>query len=136
MISFKQFLEEAHGYSELQEFVIRAWGKLLYLDYESLPSGKNQSDNLELKKLIREYNSADEDQIEDLDEFIGEGAPMKNGTNLLSRQTVDHILHSAEHSAGNIRILYRFDHSTSNLRPNSWISLSTKDQGYDGARSE
>jgi hypothetical protein len=113
------------------------WGKLLYLDYERLPQGKDESKNPELKKLMATYHELDDDELEETDEWIGAGGSMDKGkVKLFSRATVDAVLHSAEHKASESFTLYRFNHTENKLRPNSWISLSRKDHGYDGARSE
>lgn len=72
MSYFKQFLIES-SYNLLQTFVIKAWGKLLYLDYLSLPVGSDESSNPELINLAKEYEAAekskDETKIDELDDW-------------------------------------------------------------------
>ena len=139
MISFKQFLQEGRvqSYTPLQRFFIMCWGKLLYLDYERLPAGNDESKNPELKRIMSEYDDLDDDALEEMDEWIGEGGSMNGGRiHLFSKATVDAVLKSAQHKAGESFTLYRFDHTPNKLRPNSWISLSRRDHGYDGVRSE
>lgn len=135
MKNFKQFLVES-SYTALQTFVIKAWGKLLYLDYLSLPEGSDESSNHELIKLAKEYEAAeksgDEDQIDELDDWINEGCKMKNGKYLLSKKTIDAILSSAQHKAGKNLTLYRFDHQENKLKPNAWISMTRNSKGYSG----
>jgi hypothetical protein len=134
MKTFKQFLRES-SYSKIQAFMITCWGRLLYLDYELLPHGPDQSKTKEFLKVIDDWNNADQDEQEGLDEWISEGGKQKDGTKLFSRETVDAVLHQAQHKALNDFDLYRFDHTPSKLRANSWISLTRKDTGYDGERS-
>ena len=135
MSYFKQFLIES-SYNLLQTFVIKAWGKLLYLDYLSLPEGSDESSNPELISLAKEYEAAektkDETKIDELDDWINEGCKMKNGKYLLSKKTIDIILSSAQHKAGKTFTLYRFDHKENKLKPNAWISMTRNSKGYSG----
>lgn len=139
-MKLQELLTEARGYTEVQEFIIKSWGKLLYLDYFTLPAGPDMSSSEEFLELVMDYGGAeadgDEDEIETLDEWIGEGARLKNGKYLLSRKTVDAVLSSAQHKAGRQMTLYRFDHTPSQLKPDAWISLTKVDGGYDGKKSE
>ena len=136
------FVIESTGfnYDLIQEFIIRSWGKLLYLDYLLLPKGSDMSDAEEFVELAEEFlyltHKKDEDALVELDEWISEGAPMKDGRYLLSRTTVDAVLASCQHAAGTGMILYRFDHTPSTLQPNSWISLTKNPSGYSGKRTE
>lgn len=139
MKSFKEFLLEQAAYSKLQRFVIQQWGKVLYLDYLSLPMGVDETvrSTAELLNIVNDYESADgEDERLEIEEWVAEGAPLKNGRYLLSRKTVDAILSSAQHPAGTAMTLYRFDVSPNPLKPNSWISLTRKTSGYSGTATE
>ena len=143
MITFKQFIAEGRvrEYTPLQQFFIMCWGKLLYIDYTTLPMGKDETQNpdsmRELRKVMAEYHTLDDDGLEEMDEWIGEGGPMNGRRNyLFSRATIDAVFTGAQHKVAEAFTLYRFDHTPNTLRPNSWISLTRKDHGYDGARSE
>lgn len=117
--------------------MIRAWGKLLYIDYLSLPTGRDYSQSEELENLAEEFlyatHNNDEDKLEELDEWISEGCPMKDGRKLLNRTTIDNILTGAQRKAGKVLKLYRYHHGEMKLKPHSWISM-TDGTGfkYDG----
>jgi hypothetical protein len=129
-------LFEIANNNELQKFIITCWGKLLYLDYLSLPNGKNQINNPALLKTAREYLAASEEELEDLDEWAAEGAKLKDGTYLLSRETVDALLHSCETPLDKELTLYRFQSKLESFKQDSWISMTTADSGYSGKRQK
>lgn len=123
-------------YTPVQSFVITAWGKLLYLDYFSLPSGKDFSNSSQLLTIAKEYESASDKEKFDLDEWISEGCPMKNGSHILNVQTVDAVLTSCQRAVKNL-VLYRFDSSSEPVVPNAWISMTVNSNGkYSGKKSE
>lgn len=128
-------LLESHDYTPTQEFMIKSWGKLLYLDYLKLPSGEDMSNTPEFKSLVKDYANAEgnDDELEELDEWVNEGAPLTNGKYLINRQTVDVVLSSAQRQAGKRLTLFRFNHTPSKLQPDSWISLTKNENGpYSG----
>jgi hypothetical protein len=139
-VSFKQFLLEAHGYEMVEELAIRSWGQTLYIDYLTMPTGKDFSNSQELIDLAEEYlyavHKKDADKLDELDDWINEGAPMKNGNKLFNKTTIDALFKGCQKKVGKALKLYRFDHTPNKLKPDSWISLTTKDAGYDGERSE
>ena len=124
-------LYESQSYNKVQKFIIMSWGAILYLDYLSLPNGKSTIGSRQLMDLADEYMEAkeedDEDKLTELDEWINEGCPMKDGTKLLTRQTVDAVLTSAQHPAGKKLTLYRTTdaHDHDQMKPNLWVSTTT-----------
>lgn len=127
-------------YSHVQEFMIRSWGKTLYVDYLSLPMGRNMMNSEELSDLAQEYLTAvkknNKKKIETLDDWINEGAPLKNGTRIIGRATIDGVFKDCRRRAEKAMTLYRFDHKTNPLKLNSWISLTKVSSGYSGDRIE
>lgn len=137
-MKFKHFLESSTGeYTDIQELFIKSWGKLLYLDYLSLPNGGDESQKHadEYKKLIAEYPEFDAEELVDIEEWVGAGGKLKvNGKTiyLFSRATINAVFKSALRPANSSFILYRFNQSDNTITPNSWISTSKKPEGYSG----
>lgn len=117
-------LFESADYSSLQRFVIIAWGKLLYIDYESLPKGQDHSDDDRLWDYVDDYLRSNEKERDEQDEWVAEGMPVKGGVKLLNRTTVDAVFKSAQKPLAKDLKVYRHS-DDSNLRPHSWISVTS-----------
>jgi len=68
-------------YDQYQEFIIKMWGKLLYLSWETLPTKGNMIKSKLLQHIIY-YSHLDaienELEIEDFEEWVPEGMLVNN----------------------------------------------------------
>jgi len=126
-----EILNEAGGnYNMVQRFVIQAWGRLLYLNYEYLQIGmKDWSDDPVFLEGVKRYmNASEEEREEELDEWVSDGMKGPDGKYRLNCDTIDSVLHSCETPLEKDTTLYRF---TNEPYPRSdtrfkWMSMTTK----------
>ena len=126
------------NYSELQRFMIIAWGELLYLDYDSLPNGTLSEDRRrELEIEVHEFMSSSDD-IDDIGEWIAEGMPMRDPANkryyLLPKTIVDEVLESAETVLTDDLIVYKTGNGK--LQSHRWISTTMNKGAYSFINGE
>jgi len=126
-------------YDIIQEFIITQWGRLLYLDWETLPTTGN-TNKLKLIPHIQYFHDIttkeDEEAIEEFEEWVAEGMYVNNYP-LLTLQLFNEIMTSCQVPLENEIEVYRYsdDHI---LKPNKWISMTTiKDNSpYSGKMIE
>jgi len=93
--------DAASKYTEVEKLFVAGWGSLLYLNidqYKSIPDSQLASMD-HVYDVAKEYaearSSNDRDAMLDLDEWIEEGGPMKDGLYLFNYNRMDRILRSA-----------------------------------------
>ena len=121
------------GYDTLQSCLVHAWGGTLYLDYDTLPSGPGDKSQL-LRHLEKDYVRAvekdDQDEVMDLQEWLGEGAPIKIGSQrkyLLTKQLCDMIYTSCLKPLDEDLVIYKSGDGKSSGR---WISVTINKGQY------
>ena len=97
-----------------------------------MPRGRGGT-GAELLDLAREYLAADKERRNELEEWLQEGAPLKDGRCLVTRDVVDRVLHSCEKPISGPMVIDRYD-SGSMLTPGSWISTTTAGHEYEGTK--
>ncbi len=93
--------DAASKYTEVEKLFVAGWGSLLYLNidqYKGIPDSQLASMD-HVYDVAKEYaearSSNDKDTMLDLDEWIEEGGPMKDGLYLFNYNRMDRILRSA-----------------------------------------
>ena len=93
--------DAASKYTEVEKLFVAGWGSLLYLNidqYKGIPDSQLVSMD-HVYDVAKEYaearSSNDKDTMLDLDEWIEEGGPMKDGLYLFNYNRMDRILRSA-----------------------------------------
>jgi hypothetical protein len=125
-------------YDQYQEFIIKMWGKLLYLDWETLPTEGNMIKSKLLQHIIY-YNNLDPAEnayeIKEFEEWVPEGMSV-NKRPTLTLQLFNNIMNSCQTSLENKIEVYRYSDNYI-LKPHKWISLTTiKDSSpYFGKKS-
>ena len=93
--------DAASKYTEVEKLFVAGWGSLLYLNidqYKSIPDSQLASmDHVYdvAKEYAEAHSSNDRDAMLDLDEWIEEGGPMKDGLYLFNYNRMDRILRNA-----------------------------------------
>jgi hypothetical protein len=122
------------GYDTVQSCLVHAWGGTLYLDYDGLPSGSGDKNQL-LRHLEKDYVRAvendDQETLMDLQEWLGEGAPLKLGSQrreyLLTKQLCDIIYTSCLKPLDKDLVIYKSGDGKNSGR---WISVTINKGQY------
>lgn len=128
--------KQKESLTDLQKFGIAIWGGLLYMGYDDLPNGSDNSDKL--KDIAKEYLTAkkndDEDTLEELDEWIEEGASM-GGKPMLTKQTFDSIMNSTATELPEDMVVYKSGEG-SKPKNDRWLSTTTSEGAYSNLGKE
>lgn len=101
-------------------------GDILYLDYDHLPRGK--SSRAELRPHLSDYVEGDRAEQEELADWFQEGAPLKGGKHVFTKDILDDIFHSCEKTLTEELVVYKSGERTHS--GDRWISTSTLKGAY------
>lgn len=119
--------------TKTKAFVIKLWGSLLYMSYDGFKSGEDLSKTKDFENMRDEYmNTQDQDDLDELNEWIDEGARLKNGKSLINKTTIDSIFSSAETKLPEEMIVYKTHLKNDIPRKDRWIS-TTLNKGVYGS---
>ena len=122
-------LKAKESLTDNQKLAIMLWGRLLYIDYDSLPEGEDESKSSNFEVLKKEFFDAhknmDDEKLEELDEWINEGAKINGSKPTITKKTIDNLLKSAETILPEEMTVYK---SGSGIIPKNdrWLSMTTK----------
>lgn len=128
-----EFWEKQFGYSKIQWFFIKQWGRILYLGYRGLPSGPITPSG-KLIEYVNEYidilkgKKSEMDEME-FEEWVQEGMSVDKKI-LLTKETLDSIFHSCEVPLKEELTVYKTGKTKFPENNPRWISVTTRED-YD-----
>ena len=132
---FESVFQNKWGYTKLQFAMIKAWGGLLYLDYNQLPNGQGNLDAIssDIDEYLNAVKQDDIDAVADFEEWFQEGAK-KGGKVHPTKQAFDKVMHTAERALDTELVVYKTgDGDRTTAR---WISTTTRKGAYQDYGNE
>lgn len=132
---FESAFQNKWGYSKLQFAMIRAWGGVLYLDYDQLPSGPGNLAAIsgDIEEYLNAVKQDDEDTVAEFEEWFQEGAK-KGGKAYLTKQAFDTVMHTAERALDKELVVYKTGNGDRSKA--RWISTTTRKGAYQDYGAE